>query len=270
MALKPDESKPWEVVGRCVECVEQYDELSGSRRCTVCQDLVLVCPSCQSTLREYHCRRHSTWKHCYYTFLEVFDEEELAEHIKGLENIRNLLIPASAHKNQRRTLSRQIEKVNEFIEKLKRGALVVDRNAARRCRTCMKSRTLCDGKCWGFWKTAVESSSARTADEDGSSPQVEVGDIMPIAIGDNVEPGSDWNLMRLGDTMDRNGNPIQGKVTCIKSWAGSSEQDCVSVLWNDGISRGRNQGKLQSQIYRWGVLALDGRTRMYEVRKVGC
>ena len=47
------------VVGKFIECSAPYDEISGSRLCSVCCDLVLVCPKCQVSLREYHCRRHS-------------------------------------------------------------------------------------------------------------------------------------------------------------------------------------------------------------------
>lgn len=270
VAMKPEEDKPWEVVGRCLECGEKFDELSGSRRCTVCQDLVLVCPSCESTLREYHCRRHSTWKDCYFTFLEVFEETELLVQIKELEKLRDVLIPASAHKNQRRTLSRQMEKVKNQLDKLSQGTAVVDRSAPRRCRTCLQSRTLCDGKCWGFWKTAAATESSFASREEGgeSSFPAAIEDISPIAIGDIVEPSTDWNPIRLGGTMDKEGNVLRGEVTSVKSWAGSLERDCVSVLWNDGVVRGRNQAKLQSQIYRWGVLAVDGQTRIYDVRRV--
>jgi hypothetical protein len=269
VAMKPEEDKPWEVVGRCLECGENFDELSGSRRCTVCQDLVLVCPCCESTLREYHCRRHSTWKDCYFTFLEVFDEKDLSVQLKKLTQFRDVLIPASAHKNQRRTLSRQIEKVKEQLGKLSQGMAAVDRDAPRRCRTCMQSRTLCDGKCWGFWKTATESSLAPREERGECSSPAAIKGISPVAIGDIVEPSKDWNPIRLGDTMDKDGNLLRGEVTSIKSWAGSLERDCVSVLWNDGVVRGRNQAKFQSQIYRWGVLAVDGRTRIYDVRRVG-
>ena len=48
------------IVGRCVECNCNYDQLSGAVLCSVCRDLVLVCTKCQSNLREYHCQLHQS------------------------------------------------------------------------------------------------------------------------------------------------------------------------------------------------------------------
>lgn len=268
VAIKPQNDKPPEVVGQCVECKETFDELSGSRICTVCRDLVLVCTRCQLKLREYHCRRHAKLKGCYFTFLEVFDKEELHDHIIGLERARDTLVPSSAHKNQRRTISRQIEKVRDRLKEVEEGAVMVDREAPRRCRTCTQPRPLCDGKCWGFWKGAGDSLVPQGRKHNESLTPSSTSDICPIAVGDIVVPGKDWNVLRLGEVKDRGGKVLRGKVVGIKSWAGSLENDCVSVLWNDGISRGRNQGKYQPQIYRWGVIALDGTTRMYDVKKI--
>jgi len=209
--------------------------------------------------------------------MEVFDEKELLQHLDSLGIFRDALIPASEHKNQRRTLSRQMEKVKDRLKKLKNGTAIVDRDAPRRCRTCTQSTKICDGKCWGFWKTAAESSSSSSVPggEEKSEGSLSLSeekcdDIIPVAVGDMVQPGQDWNPIRLGETSDRDGNRLVGEVTGIKSWAGSSEFDCVSVLWKDGIVRGRNQVKVQSQIYRWGVLAVDQKTRIYDVQKVVC
>ena len=140
------------VVGKCVECANPYDEISGSRLCTVCRDLVLVCPKCQESLREYHCRRHSEWKRCYFTFLDVFDAEDLKAQKEQLEEFRESLSAPGDHRNVRRTLMRQIEKVATRMEKLESGEAKVVRDAPRRCRTCSKANDECDGRCWGFWK----------------------------------------------------------------------------------------------------------------------
>lgn len=145
------------VVGKCVECDSPYDEISGSRLCSVCRDLVLVCPKCQESSREYHCRRHSAWKHCYFTFLEIFDEEELRKQKAQLEEFRESLSPPGDYKNVRRTLQRQITKIESRLEQLESGEAKVDRDAPRRCRTCMKTNDECDGRCWGFWKQAGAS-----------------------------------------------------------------------------------------------------------------
>ncbi len=267
VAMKPDPMKPQNaVVGRCLECKVPFDEICGSRICTVCRDLVLVCPGCQLALREYHCRRHSSWKDCYFTFLDVFDTSELKEQMGRLTEIHKNLLPASEHKNQRRTLSRQIEKINQQIGKLEAGILTVNREAPRRCRTCTEPNTICHGRCWGFWKTTAQPSlglgdNCKAALTEGEE------DIVPIAVGDMVEPGDHWNPIRLGDKADSQGDLRRGVVVAIKGWAGDDAKDCIVVLWDDGIPRGRNQAKVQPQIYRWGVMALDG-TRMYDVRRI--
>lgn len=261
VTMKPDPVKPQnEIVGRCVQCSAKFDEICGSRVCTVCRDLVLACPTCQSTLREYHCRRHSSWKDCYFTFLEMFDVDELKEHIRGIKEVRDVLIPPSSHRNQRRTLTRQIEKVNEHILKLEAGTLTVNKNAPRRCRTCMEPSTICNGRCWGFWKTKNDQDEIHKA----GTPNEE---LLPVSVGDTVVPGDHWNPMRLGERTDKEGKLLQGAVTEVKGWSGDNAKDCVSVLWEDRVARGRNQAKVQPQIYRWGVLALDG-TRMYDVRRI--
>ena len=179
------------VVGRCVACqTTPYDELSGSRICTVCRDPLLVCPSCQETLREYHCRRHQAWKHCYFTFLEVFTSQQLEQQRSALKT----LIHATEKKNLRRTLNRQIEKINDRIQEISTGTATVVPDAPRRCRACMDPRTLCDGLCWGLWKTM----SRRVANE--WTPQ-----ILPIQVGDTVKPGPHWNALRLGTPQKDNG-----------------------------------------------------------------
>jgi hypothetical protein len=61
-----------DVVGKCIECNNPYDEISGANLCTVCRDLILCCPSCHDKLDEFHCERHQTWKNAYFTFLERY------------------------------------------------------------------------------------------------------------------------------------------------------------------------------------------------------
>ena len=141
------------VVGKCVECAEPFDEISGSRICSVCRDLVLVCPLCQKIKREYHCNRHSSWKNCYFTYLEVFNEDELKLQIPELVALRM----KSKQKNIRRTLQKQIEKVEHRIHLLHCGKEFTNKNAPRRCRTCAKSESECNFLCWGFWKTPTSS-----------------------------------------------------------------------------------------------------------------
>jgi predicted sulfurtransferase len=50
-----------EVVGRCLDCAEPFDQFSGRVVCTVCRLPVLVCPRCREERcepGEYHCWRH--------------------------------------------------------------------------------------------------------------------------------------------------------------------------------------------------------------------
>ena len=288
VAMKPSPSEPQnEIVGKCIECNTAYDEICGSRLCTVCRDLVLVCPTCRAELHEYHCRRHSEWKDCYYTFLDRFDAKELECQKTRLTQIHKS-IPPGKQKNIRRTMSRQIEKISKHILRLNSGEMMVNKNAPRRCRTCMEPNSMCDGRCWGFWKTKRDATTPMlpAAVEDPDTPETTKtrlpgdGDattkkrsrphppLLPVQVGDLVEPGEHWNTVRLGDKLDvKTGMLRRGKVVEVKCWAGGEEQDCVAVLWDDTKSpQGRNQDKIQPQIYRWGVVALDG-TRMYDLQK---
>ena len=134
--------------------------MCGSRVCTVCRDLVLVCSNCQQSIREYHCGRHAEWKHCYFSFLEIFDEDELSQQLCHLKKLRDSSLPTSNNtKNRRRTLIRQIEKVERQIKGLETNQISVQRDAPKRCRSCFEPCTICDGKCWGFWKDSSESKS---------------------------------------------------------------------------------------------------------------
>jgi len=265
------------VVGRCIECESPFHEISGSRVCTVCRDLVLVCPTCQNSLREFHCRRHSEWKRSYFTFLDVFNTEELGRQKKLLISLRDeVYVPPSENRNVRRTLSRQIEKVTKRIQELESGAAMTDRNAPRKCRTCSEPTSVCDGCCWGFWRSRQSLWPAVEKRKLDSSGQIH----LPIAIGDQVEPGPDWYPERLGPKTNSRGEVLRGVVVEIKPWgAGSEERDCVVVSWSDGGGGGesncpaaavekvsRHRRPLRRRIYRWGVLALDG-TRIYDVQK---
>jgi hypothetical protein len=266
-----DGTPDYEMVGRCVECSAPFDRLCGSRVCTVCRDLVLVCPTCQTSLREYHCLRHSVWKGCYYTFLECYDVDQLSAQLVELRALHNQLLPAAKQRNVRRTLARQMEKVEAQIQDLMSGKQTVQPDAPRRCRYCSEPSTVCDGLCWGFWKTSNASETMTEKDRtevEGAESATErdpLGGPLPISVGDRVQPGRDWKTARLGDRCDPTGCLKTGTVVQIKSWAGS-EQDCVVVAWDDMAGlRGRNQEQAQPQIYRWGVLMADRTTRAYDV-----
>lgn len=229
------------IVGSCLECGQAFDELCGSRICAVCRDLVLICADCERTLREYHCKKHLPWKHCYFTFLEPYSRKELRIQQTELER---LLAELPSSRNVRRTLAKQIEKVKARIVALDNATAVYDPHASKRCRSCMEPRTKCDGRCWGFWKKHV---SVETVANEG---------IIPISIGDTVEPGPDWNEIRFGIKTTDNGCVRCGEIIELKTWsAGSTERDCAVVRWENGTE----------QIYRWGALTLDG-SRIYELQ----
>ena len=149
------------IVGRCLGCQEPYDELSGSRICTVCRDLVLVCPRCSDSLLEYHCATHQPWAQHYFTFLQNYSAEELKAQLVGLQRLWD---DSKGKKKRRLTLRKQIEKVrNEISTRDQLGD--PPRSATRRCRTCGKASSQCDGLCFGFWRRDQPSScdGAQTA-----------------------------------------------------------------------------------------------------------
>lgn len=247
------------IVGRCVNCDCPFDEIAGSRVCTVCRDLVLVCPTCRDTLREYHCRRHALWKSCYFTFLEVFDVEQLKQQQQELMLLHDVeYSQKNAHRRVRKTISKQIDKITQRVALLESRVEKVEPNAPRRCRTCFDPINVCDGRCWGFWRT--QALSERRNDT------IAIENVLPIDVGDQVEPGAHWNAARLGTKLDSTGRPLRGVVVEIKGWVvGSTVKDCVVVTWEDeGSDPAQNR---QPAIYRWGVVALNGE-RMYDVRKL--
>ena len=278
--VQDEKTQPPTVVGKCMQCnITDFDELSGSRICTVCRDLVLVCPSCQASLREYHCRRHAEWK-LYYTFLEVFDKTQLEEQKENMET----LLRTHQHdysKHVRKTLRKQIEKLRLRILEVDQNPGLVQPNAPRRCRSCREPHgTVCNGFCWGFWKTAGASQqpvSTATGDNDDSmialssngenesSMYTKEEPILEIHVGDVVRPGPHWNDIRYGNPMNpKTGDYLEGTVAEVKSWGtGSTELDCVAVEWNDPDHLPRRR---QVQIYRWGAKAVNG-ARLYDVAR---
>ena len=156
----------------------------------------------------------------------------------------------------RRTLMRQVEKVDARIQDLDSGVASVDPDAPRRCRTCMEPNFICDGRCWGFWRVTNHNESIE------STPA-----ILPIELGDRVEPGPNWNAQRLGTPTRDAGGPRCGSVVEIKSWgSGGCDLDSVMVQWDEDSIPANRRSDLVPQIYRWGVVAIDG-SRLYDVQK---
>ena len=289
------------VVGKCIECETPYDQLSGANLCTVCRDLILICPSCQtnettSPLWEYHCQRHQSWKHAYFTFLERYTLVELQSQHNELQTLHDSYAPPKEHKNTRRTLRKQMEKVLARIQDLKLGNATAERNAKRRCRTCFESDEICDGKCWGFWKHSHSGALRKMGNDCDGEKKVQVELILEVKVGDRVTPGPNWNELRLGsryNSIPKNKEDINqqsqedggskntkkiGSVVEIKSWgSGGNEMDCVAVVWDEDPNdcsticgrRGKRSKRKkdtkvtdtmkQSEIYRWGALARSGK-----------
>ena len=286
---KTDNNNTPPIVGKCIECTIPYDKLSGGNLCTVCRDLVLICPSCRESKHEYHCDRHRKWKNAYFTFLDGFTIEELQEQSAELQKLHDLYIPPKEHKNVRRTLRKQLEKVLDRVCKLKEGSADVESNPRRRCRTCFELDDVCDGLCWGFWKHSQMHLSSELLEP-----------IREIKIGQRVQPGPHWNEFRLGtkytefSSVSKKSksdsqamNTLEGPrlktgiVVQIKAWSsGATENDCVAVLWDSSppVSCSRRKRRKQqvtpedaaendlrqAAIYRWGTVARNGK-RMYDV-----
>ncbi|KAL7449017.1 hypothetical protein ACHAWC_001123, partial [Mediolabrus comicus] len=179
------QQKANDVVGKCIECNNPYDEISGANLCTVCRDLLLICPSCRDKLDEFHCERHQTWKNAYFTFLERYTTEQL-QYQKDKLQVLHDSCPPKKHKNVRKTLRKQMNKIDTRINDIVEGKAVVEPNAKRRCRTCFESNDICDGRCWGFWR---QSQAPKTM-----TPEP----IVEVKIGDRVTIGPNWNQIRLG------------------------------------------------------------------------
>ena len=104
------------VVGKCIECNIPHDALSGLIICTVCRTPVLVCSSCVVELVEFHCERHQHLKHIYFSILKRFTTNELELQCGKLKDMESMLLTLGrGAKNKRRTIRRQIEKIEKTI-----------------------------------------------------------------------------------------------------------------------------------------------------------
>lgn len=131
------------VVGQCLYCKVPYDTYHGRKVCTVCRELVLVCETCDINLQEYHCRQHFDLRHCYFTFLHLFNPQQLQQQYQDLQQVLNdLILPGK--RNKRRTIQKQMAKILNF------NATENPNRKEIPCRTC--NCVKCKGDCWGFWK----------------------------------------------------------------------------------------------------------------------
>lgn len=188
VAMAPSAASP-AVVGNCVDCSAPFDGFAGDVVCTVCRELVLVCPACRERDQvsllfcarvcvcaparlvlscvqgEYHCSSHRELKSCYFTNLNHFTLPQLAGQLAELQSLLTVALTQGRRlKNRRRTLSRQIEKVEARISALESGEASVEARVEK-CRTCGDAG--CHGACWGFWARGepgkVEVSASRRA-----------------------------------------------------------------------------------------------------------
>ena len=130
-----------------------------ARSCTVCRELVLVCDACaEASHGEFHCEDHRYLKGLYYTFLERFTPDELRAQQVGLQAVYARLgeggKSVKKSRNRRKTVMKQIEKIQARLTALASGEAVVQTDAPLRCRTCADAA--CRGDCWGFWAKTEE------------------------------------------------------------------------------------------------------------------
>ena len=112
-------SNDGQIVGRCEYCDKPYDELHGTRVCTVCRELVLICAPCRGKVTELHCEQHFHLKDLYFTNLERFSVAELRAQHAGLKKLHaDLVAGGKKERNRRRTLQRQMAKLEHRIANL--------------------------------------------------------------------------------------------------------------------------------------------------------
>jgi hypothetical protein len=154
------------IVGQCLYCQKPHDTFLPENVCTVCREPVLVCPNCvddlrnkQSTLRglkdaqnmrvEFHCEDHFQAKSCYYTSLHGFSKAELNDQIHQLQRYHEQFEGIGKKgKQKRRTIRKQIEKIESFINAIDGDVGGKEFETELQCRNCLWS--MCSGDCWGF------------------------------------------------------------------------------------------------------------------------
>jgi len=134
------------IVGHCLYCKKSHDQFTPDAVCTVCRELTLVCADCKPSLhKEYHCVDHQYLKNCYFSNLSRFTQEELNSQLHELETLFSKIAVGKRYKNLRRTLQRQVGRINHTLVAIKSGTMVGSNTLA--CRSCGDVK--CDGRCWG-------------------------------------------------------------------------------------------------------------------------
>lgn len=162
--LESSNATPYQIVGSCLYCNKPYDEFHPLCVCAVCREPVLACPDCRVDMSEFHCRNHFHLRECYFADLARFSTEELRCHLEKLKRNLEPISVGRKFKQRRRTLQRQMERINEKIEKGGHPTMAVG------CRSCKQAN--CDGRCWGFFglqrKEVLTDSASEKAKGDFS------------------------------------------------------------------------------------------------------
>lgn len=131
------------IVGKCLYCNKDHDEIRGDGVCTVCREMVLVCEECRSSLgKEYHCADHFHLRHCYFTNLSCFSTKDLEKQLSALEKVLEPISVGKRYKMKRKTLVKQITRIRFELENPNKNS-----SSTFLCRSCGGSK--CDGSCWG-------------------------------------------------------------------------------------------------------------------------
>ncbi len=150
------DKKATAIIGKCIYCKDPYDTFSPENVCTVCREPVLVCSKCKTDLEEkqrpeFHCEEHFHLASCYFTNLGGFSVDDLSKQLEELNaHLEPLLALKKKGKQRRKSLRKQINKVEAFMKNLAENGSSNNNSslAATVCRHCGSSS--CDQKCWGF------------------------------------------------------------------------------------------------------------------------
>ena len=146
-----------DIIGKCIYCKVPYDTFSHDNICTVCREPILVCSKCKTDLGgkqpcsgpEFHCKDHFHLSSCYFTNLSGFTVDELSKQLEELKaHLEPLLALKKKGKQRRKSLRKQINKLEEHIKDLRNGTINDSNPTTEACRHC--GSFSCDKKCWGF------------------------------------------------------------------------------------------------------------------------
>jgi len=162
------------VVGKCKYCTDPYDVFHPDIVCCVCREPILACSKCQRELSEkqrqlrglaplrdgdntndiscrteYHCEVHFHLKSCYFTSLIGLSKSELEQQLQQLQSHhKELEGTGKKGKQKRRTLRKQIEKIQTYMKQPSSSNELVSTEKFMKCRHC--GTLECNSDCWGF------------------------------------------------------------------------------------------------------------------------